>query len=88
MRRREVHHACRRRGRRLAAHSADTAGGEDVSGRRAETRVPDSITPQRQAFEQGLREEGFVEGRNLIFERRFAEGTSSACRPWQPNLSG
>ncbi len=35
---------------------------------------PDSITPQRQAFEQGLREEGFVEGRNLIFERRFAEG--------------
>ncbi len=35
---------------------------------------PDSITPQRQAFEQGLREEGFVERRNLIFEHRFAEG--------------
>ncbi len=35
---------------------------------------PDSITPQWQAFEQGLREEGFVEGRNLIFEHRFAEG--------------
>ena len=34
----------------------------------------DVITPQRQAFEQGLREEGFVEHRNLIFEYRFAEG--------------
>jgi putative tryptophan/tyrosine transport system substrate-binding protein len=34
----------------------------------------DLITPQRQAFEQGLREEGFVEHRNLIFERRLAEG--------------
>jgi putative ABC transport system substrate-binding protein len=34
----------------------------------------DVITPQRQAFEQGLREEGFVERRNLIFEHRFAEG--------------
>jgi putative ABC transport system substrate-binding protein len=31
-------------------------------------------TPQSEAFEQGLREEGFVEGRNLIFEQRFAEG--------------
>lgn len=35
---------------------------------------PDSISPQRQAFEQGLREEGFEERRNLIFEHRFAEG--------------
>jgi hypothetical protein len=34
----------------------------------------DVITPQRQAFEQGLREEGFVERRNLIFEHRFAKG--------------
>src|SRR5258706_5347994 len=34
----------------------------------------DLITPQRQAFEQGLSEEGFVERRNLIFEHRFADG--------------
>ena len=35
---------------------------------------PSVPTPQSEAFEQGLREEGFVEGRNLIFEHRFAEG--------------
>ena len=38
------------------------------------TPGPDMTTPQWQAFEQGLRKEGFVEGRNLIFEHRFAEG--------------
>src|SRR6266516_5884721 len=35
---------------------------------------PDVTTPQWEAFEQGLREEGFVEGRNFSFEHRFAEG--------------
>src|SRR5262249_23891838 len=35
---------------------------------------PDVPNPQSEALEQGLREEGFVEGRNLIFEQRFAEG--------------
>jgi putative tryptophan/tyrosine transport system substrate-binding protein len=34
----------------------------------------DVTNPQSEALEQGLREEGFVEGRNLIFEHRFAEG--------------
>src|SRR6266536_2923980 len=35
---------------------------------------PDAITPAWEAFEHGLREQGFVEGRNLSFEHRFAEG--------------
>ncbi len=35
---------------------------------------PNVTTPQGEAFEQGLREEGFAEGRNLTFEHRFAEG--------------
>src|SRR6266567_1709162 len=35
---------------------------------------PSVTTPQSEALEQALREVGFVEGRNLMFERRFAEG--------------
>jgi putative ABC transport system substrate-binding protein len=35
---------------------------------------PNVTTPQGETFEQGLREEGFAEGRNLTFEHRFAEG--------------
>jgi putative ABC transport system substrate-binding protein len=35
---------------------------------------PDLASPQWEAFEQGLREEGFVEGRNFTFAHRFAEG--------------
>jgi hypothetical protein len=43
-----------------------------------------------QALLQGLRAQGYVEGKNLILERRYADGRSkcSARRPssWQPWL--
>src|SRR4029078_10751095 len=48
----------------------------------------DSVTPQGQAFEQGLHEEGFVEGRNLIFEHRFAEGNLDQLPAMAANLVG
>src|SRR5262245_10437358 len=35
---------------------------------------PDPINPVARAFVHGLRDLGYVEGRNLVLERRFAEG--------------
>jgi len=33
---------------------------------------PSSLAPYRIAFQQELRERGWIEGRNIVFERRFA----------------
>ena len=40
----------------------------------AEMAGPDPISPVARAFLHGLRDLGYVEGRNLILERRTAEG--------------
>lgn len=40
------------------------------------TRLTASTTPIWDAFEQGLREHGYVEGQNLVIERRYSEGRS------------
>lgn len=39
-----------------------------------QTATPDEQEPLTRAFEEGLRELGYVEGRNVVFERRFAWG--------------
>lgn len=37
---------------------------------------------------EGLKAEGFVEGRNLVLERRYAEGDQSRARPYAQELAG
>src|SRR5262249_44304785 len=38
------------------------------------TSSPSAIAPRMDAFQQGLRELGYVEGKNIVIERRHGEG--------------
>jgi putative tryptophan/tyrosine transport system substrate-binding protein len=44
----------------------------------SELAGPEPVNPAVRAFVQGLRVLGYVEGRNLILERRSAEGAARA----------
>src|SRR5215831_17464868 len=75
-----VHIATRRRGE-LAARGARAACGLDGSPDRPS--VPGNarttaVRGQLEAFRQGLKEYGWVEGQNIIVEYRFAEGREDA----------
>jgi ABC-type uncharacterized transport system substrate-binding protein len=43
---------------------------------------PSSTAPQREAFRQGLRDLGYIEGQNIVVENRYAEGVAE-----YPNLA-
>ena len=49
--------------------------------------TPDAEASNVNAFRQGLGETGYVEGRNVAFEYRWAEGYYIDCQRWQPNWS-
>jgi putative tryptophan/tyrosine transport system substrate-binding protein len=45
------------------------------------SRPAEAPTPQ---FRQALAEAGYVEGRNVVFEQRFAEADTTGFRGWRP----
>ena len=44
--------------------------------------TPDSPSPTFEAYKQGLRDLGYIEGKNIIIERRYAEGRLDRMAPF------
>src|SRR5262245_25627941 len=71
-----VHHAAWRRGGRVAPRGARAAAGEAGNYWFLGSGTPSAWSPWTAAFVQRLRELGWIEGRNVAIEYRWAEGRS------------
>ena len=71
-----VRQHCRPQPPRRAGHRRDAEGGKVYRvGWLANTPWPPN-DPVREAFAQAMRQKGWVEGQNVIFDRRYSEGRS------------
>ena len=70
-----------------AAAGAGAAAGEGLPDRLSLRRRARLDAPRFEAFRQGLRELGWIEGQNLTVEHRVAEGQASGSPSWPPNWS-
>ena len=68
---------------RLAARGARAAAG-DAGDRLSPRASAERCRPIVAAFRKGLKEAGYVEGRNVAIEYRWAEGQCDRCRRWRP----
>ena len=65
------------------------AADESVPDRSAQSGPSSSQpSPSMEAFRQGLRDLGYVEGQNLVIEWRWGEGREERLPTWRPSWSG